>query len=101
MFDSELIHSAKELVLWFNSYADTENTDRKVLETYISSKLYSVFELSESIPVSFTSTGIKIGNKEINYPFFLENLECMIEEIQANPKDHVSILTNTAQTLFN
>ena len=101
MFDSDLIHSSKELVLWFNSYADTESTERKVLESYISSKLYSLFKLSDSILISFTNTGIKIGNKEINYPFFIENLENMIEEIQDNPKDHISILTNTTQSLFN
>lgn len=101
MFDSELIHSAKELVLWFNSYGNTENADRKSLESYIASKLYSLFELPERIPITFTNTGIKIGNKEINYPFFIENLESMIEEIQANPKDHIPILTNTTQTLFD
>ena len=103
MFDSQsdqILHAVKDLVTWLDS--DVVINDPEVAALFVQRQVQSIFDVPPDILIVCYPDKLQIGNKYITYPFFIEGLENMVDQVLNNLEDHRNaVVQQTQKTLFD
>tara|TARA_B100000900_G_C20510462_1_gene687754 strand:- start:226 stop:540 length:315 start_codon:yes stop_codon:yes gene_type:complete len=90
-----VIYGQHDLIAFFILDLEIDNPD--VAAIFIKQKLQQVFGVPANILIVCYPDKLQIGNKYITYPFFIEGLENMVDEVLANLKNHRNASTQQTQ----
>ena len=97
---SEILHTVTDLVTWLDS--DVVLNDPGVAALFVQRAIKRIFHIPSDILIACYPDKLQIGNLSINYPFFIEGVESMVDLVLADPEtNRNAVILQTQNSLFD